>query len=97
MSKTLKFFLNDDAISRWLKDFFFKIEFVMTNSIPETLYNSFIEIYLFQTAMNLLRKNITPQCGSGSQCAEIYMHKILADFVVKRAKTAENLKETFLF
>lgn len=54
----------------------------------------FVELYLFNSALSLLRKILVPQCGAGSQCSEIFLHKIVANFVINKKPID---KETLFF
>jgi hypothetical protein len=90
-SKDRRFFLPDDCLTRWimqdttlLNKFFSRRFFSSLVMIPKNLWNPVIELYLFDYSMNLLRKNLMPQSGGGSQCCEIALPKMLANYILKK-------------
>lgn len=58
-----------------------------------------VELHMLGIAMGFLRKMYQPQGGAGSQCSELFLPEILANFVLRRKKKmekewrAENKKE----
>ena len=74
--------------------------------MTKELEESFIELYIFNSALSLMRKTLMPQCGAGSKSSEYYLHKILSNFVINKAKEIsedydyeddEGIKETLFF
>jgi hypothetical protein len=82
--KGLSFLRPHDSISRWLESETFLLGKFALKSIPKNMETPLIELYLFETAMGLLRKHIMPQPGAGSQCGEHYLHKILAEYTIQK-------------
>lgn len=50
----------------------------------DVLLSDYVDFILFDIVMDLTRKLWTPQGGAGSQGAELYLHKLIAESAIKR-------------
>lgn len=74
------------GMMHWLRDSFhdgYKMDLDWgVKAVQEALF----EVYAFSAALDLLRKNLIPQCGAGSQCDEMHLHKMLASFTIRKER-----------
>jgi hypothetical protein len=68
---------------------------ILTNDEKIEIINDLVDIYLLSIAMTLTRKMWLPQAGAGSQVQEMYLHKIIAEEMIRieKERVDEYLKE----
>lgn len=53
----------------------------------ETILHEIVDLILFEHGFDLLRKTWSPQSGAGSQSAEYYLHKLVAEAIIQKEKS----------
>lgn len=92
----LDYIFKEIKLKEMKNDLFFGFDKFSRISKNKIYIDTTLEYILFQNAMEFLRKSFMPMSGCGSQCTEMYLHKLVGEYTIKTEQDYISESEEFI-